>query len=99
MGKLAFLCLCLNFGTTPKSVEYTTSSEAEFDLGKNLLVDTPWYATNLQLLHRHLLTREDYLPDSEPLVKADQLAVDIEAREVSTDGFIDDIITIIIDDP
>ena len=49
--------------------------------------------------HRNLLPREDYLPDSDPLVKVDQLAVHIEAKEASMDGFIHDTITINIDDP
>ena len=49
--------------------------------------------------HRHLLPREDYLPDPDPLVKADQLAVNIEAKEASMDGFIHNKITITIDDP
>ena len=54
---------------------------------------------NLQSPHRHLLPREDYLSDSDPLVKVDQLSVNIEAKEASMNGLIDDIITITIDDP
>ena len=54
---------------------------------------------NLQSPHRHLLPRQDYLPPSDPLVKADQLAVNIEAKEALTDGLIDEIITITIDEP
>ena len=42
---------------------------------------------------------EDYLPDSDPLVKADHPAVNIESKEASMDGFIDNIITITIDGP
>ena len=40
VGKLAFLCLCLTFGTTPAPEEYTTISEESIDLGNDLLVDT-----------------------------------------------------------
>ena len=99
VGKLNFLCLRLPFGTTPSPLEYTTISEAEIDLGNDLLADTPWDATNLQSPHRHLIPREYYLPASDLLVKADQLAVDIKAKEASMDGFIYEIITITIDDP
>ena len=57
--KLSFLCLCLLFGTTTAQAEYTTISEAEIYLGNDLLADTSWDATNLQLPHWHLLLRED----------------------------------------
>ena len=97
--KLAFLCICLPFGTTLTSAVYTTISEAEIDFENNLLTDTPWDATNLQWLHQQLIPREDYLPASDPLVKAYHIAVDIKAKEVSMDSFIYEIITITIDDP
>ena len=99
VGKLNFLCLRLPFGTTPAPVEYTKISEAEIDLDNNLLADTSWDATDLKSPHRHLLPREDYMPDSDPLVKVYQLTVNIKAKEVSMDVFIDKIITITIDDP
>ena len=60
--------------------------------------DTSWYATYLKSPHRHLLPREDYLPPPDPLVQADTLSVDAEARESSTDGLIDDVINLTIDD-
>ena len=37
VGKLAFLCLHMSFGTTPAPEEYTTISEAAIYLGKNIL--------------------------------------------------------------
>ena len=67
----------LTFGTTPTPAEYTTISDAAIDLGNDPLTDTPWQATDLQSPHRHLLPREDYLPVSDLLVKAYQLAVNI----------------------
>ena len=85
VGKLAFLCLRLPFGTTPAPEEYTTIGEEEIDLGNDLLAYTSWDSTDLQSPHRHLLTRKDYLPVSDPLAKADELAVNIEARETSID--------------
>ena len=36
--KPAFLCLSLPFGTTPTTEEYITISEAEIELGNDLLV-------------------------------------------------------------
>ena len=97
--KLAFICMHLPFGTNPAPSEYTTISEASIKLGNYLLMEVSWDATNLQSPHIHLLPREDYLPASCPLVKAYQLGVDIEAKEASMDGFINDIITITIDNP
>ena len=87
MEKLDFLCLFLAFGTTPEPPEYTTISESEIDLGNNLLMDTPWEATYLQLPHLHLLPGDDYLPASKLIVTADTLAVDIKSKEFSIDGF------------
>ena len=49
--------------------------------------------------HRNLLPREVYRPVSDPLVKAYQLAVNIEATKASIDGLIDDIITTTIAEP
>ena len=60
--------------------------------------DTSWEATYRKSPHRHLLPREDYLPPPDPLVQADTLSVDAEARESSTDGLIDDVINLTIDD-
>ena len=97
VGKLAFLCLHLPFGNT--LAEYTTISEAVIYLGNYLLADTSWDATNIQSPHRHFLPREDHLPDSDPLLKIDQLAVNIESKEASMDVLIDDTITITIDNP
>ena len=63
------------------------------DLGNDIIVNTSWDTTNLQSPHIHLLPREHYLPRSDPLVQAYQMAVKIEVKEASMDGFVDDIIT------
>ena len=85
------------FGTTPATAEYTTISEAAIYFRNGILADVPWDATNLQSHHRHLISREEHIPSSHPLVKVKQLAVNIEAKEASMDGFIGDIISITID--
>ena len=97
--KLAFLCIHLPFGTTTAPSEYTTISDAEINLGNDLLADALWDETDLHLPHIHLLPREEYLPASDPLVKSDKLAVNIKEKEDSMDEFIDDIININIDNP
>ena len=99
VGKPAFICLGMTFRNTPAPTEYTTISEASIELGNDILTDTSWEATVLQLTHRHLIPREDYLPASDPPVNADQMTVNIEAKEAPMDGFIDDIITITIGNP
>ena len=63
-------------------------NESEIYLGNDIIEDTPWDATNLQSPYRQLLPREDYIPASGPPVKADQVVVNIEAKEASMDGFI-----------
>ena len=94
----AFLCLRLPFGTTPAPAEYTTISEAAIDLGNNLLQDQSWDTNDLNSPHRSLLPTEEKQQSASHLEKADPLAVDITATEASMDGFIDDIITITVDD-
>ena len=88
----------LPFGTTPAPAEYTTISEAEIYFWNGIFANVPWDATNLQSHHRHLISREEYIPSPDLLVKVKQLAVNIEAKEASMDGFIGDIIAITIDD-
>ena len=88
----------LPFGTTPAPAEYTTISEAAIDLGDNLLQDQPWDIDDLNSPHRSLLPPEEKHQSASHLAKADPLAVDIIATEASMHVFIDDIITITVDD-
>ena len=96
--KLAFLCLRLPFGTTPAPVEYTTISEVAIDLGNDLPQDQSWDTDDLNSPHRSLLSPEENHQSTRHLAKADPLAVEIIATEASMDGFIDDIITITVND-
>ena len=98
VDELAFLCLRLPLGTTPAPEEYTTISEAEIDLGNDILQGQSWDTTDLKSPHRSLLPPEDKHQSASHLAKSDPLAVDIRATEASMDGFIDDIITITVDD-
>ena len=54
VGKLAFLCLGLPFGTMSAQKLYTTINEAEIYFENDLLTDASGDATNLQSPHRHL---------------------------------------------
>ena len=73
--------------------------ESEIDPGSNILSEQLWDATELQSPQRQLLEEEEYHPGQDPLLQEDQLEVDIEAKENSMDGLIDEIITINIDKP
>ena len=57
--EIAFLCLRLPFGNAPAPAEYTTVSEAEIDLGNNLLWDEYWDTDDLNSPHRSLLPQEE----------------------------------------
>ena len=92
--KLAFLYLGLPFGTTPAPAEYTTVSEAVIDLGNDLLRDEYWYTDDLNSPDQSLLTQGYKQQSTINISTADSLALDIISTESSTDGFIDDIITI-----
>ena len=79
-------------------MEYTTVSESAIDLGNNLLQDESWDTDDLNSPHQSLLTLKEKQQSASHLKKADPLAVDITATEASMDGFINDIITITIND-
>ena len=74
-------------------------STAATDLGNYLLMEKLWDVTELQSPHRQLIKEDEYHPVQDPLLQADQLSFDIEAKEASMDGFFDGIITVTIDDP
>ena len=61
-------------------------------------MDTSWYATDLQLPHRHLLPGEYYLPTSDMLVQVETQATGAEEKEYSMDELINNIITLTIND-
>ena len=98
VDKLAFLCLRLPFGTTPAPSEYMTIREAAIDLVNDLLRDEYWDIENINSPHRKLLPKEDKQQLANHLAKLDPLSVDITATEASMDGFIEDIITITVND-
>ena len=75
-----------------------TISEAAIDLGNDLLQDQSWDTNDLNSPHRSLLPPEEKQQSASHLEKSDPLAVDIIATEASMDGFINDIITITVDD-
>ena len=98
VDELAFICLMLPFGTTPVPTEYMTISEAEMDLGNDLLQDQSWDTDDLNSPHQALLQQNKKQQSASHLETAYPLEVEITATEASMDGFIDYIITIIVDD-
>ena len=98
VDELAFICLRLPFGTTPTTAEYMTVTEAAIALGNDLLRDEPWDTDDLNLPHWYLLPPEEKQHSESYLAMADPLSVDITATKSSMDGFINDIITITVDD-
>ena len=75
-----------------------TVSEAEIDLGNDLLRDESWYTDDLNLPHQSLLPQEEKHQSTSNLATLYPLEVDITSIEASMDGFINDIITITDDD-
>ena len=97
VDKLDFICLRSPFGTTPEPTEYMTVSEAEIDLGNDLIQDESWDTHDLNSSHQYLLPQEDKHQSASHLATSDPLAVDITSTEASMDGFIDNITTITVD--
>ena len=53
------ICLRLPIVTTPAPEEYTTVSEAEIDLGNDIIWDESWDTDDLNSPHISLLLQED----------------------------------------
>ena len=98
VDELDFLCLRLPFGTTPTPAEYTTVSEAEIDLGNDLLRDESWDKDDLKSPQKSLIPQENKQTPTSHLVKAEVLALYITDTQASMDGLIDNIITTPIND-
>ena len=98
LDELEFLCLWLPFLTTPVPEEYKTVSEAEIDLGNDLIWDESWDTDDLNSPHQLLLPQEEKKKSTIHLATTDPLSVDITATEASMDGFINNIITITVDE-
>ena len=98
VDKLSFLCLWLPFGNTPTPADYTTIRKVAIDLGKYLLRYESWDTTCLNSPHSNLPPEEGKTQSEDHLEKADSLAVNINSKETSMDGFIDDIIIITVHD-
>ena len=75
-----------------------TVSEAAIYLGNDLLRDEYWDTDDLKSPHRSLLPQEEKQQSVSHIATADPLSVETTATEASMDGFIDDIITITVDD-
>ena len=88
----------LPFDTTPAPAQYTTVSEAAIDLGNGLLGDKSWDTDYLNSPHQSLLPQEEIHQSASHISTTNPLAVDITATESSMYEFIDDIITITVDD-
>ena len=98
VDNLAFICLRLPFGTTHAPAEYTTVSEAAIYLGNDLIRDESWDTYEPKSPHQFLLPQEEKQKSASHLETADPLAVDITSTESSMDGFVNDIITITVDE-
>ena len=69
----------LPFGNTPAPAEFTTFSEAEIDLGNDLLQDESWDTDDINSSHRSLLPQEEKQQPESHLETAEPLVVDITA--------------------
>ena len=74
-----------------------TIIEAAIYLGNNLPRYESWDTIDINSPHRNLLPEDDKQQSADHLAKADSLEVNIDAKEASMDGFINDIITITVD--
>ena len=75
---LIVLCLCLPFGKTPATLEYTAVGKSAIYLGNDLLRDKLWDATKIQSPYEQIIGEEECHKGQDPILQSDQLAVDIK---------------------
>ena len=97
IDNLAYLLLRLPFGASAGPALYSTVSEMIFDLCNDLVTDPTWDYRTLHSPHSTKLETPTLTDDSIPFEEAIPLMVDVPVREISFDGYIDDIIAVALD--
>ena len=97
IGRIAFLLLRLPFGTTPAADQFCTVSELVTDLAQEITEDKSWNPENLKSDLSHLIPSPESPKSVPPLESTPSpLFVPVIAKHISSDVYIDDIITTVL---
>ena len=94
---VAYLLARLPFGVSAGPSMYSLISEAIFDLVNELLMDPVWDPEILHSPHKDSFQQPQKIDDSIEFEKANKLHVFVPPRETFCDGYIDDCVTMALD--
>ena len=98
IGKLAYIPLRLPFGVSPGPSLYSTISECIYDVVNDLLNEKQWNRKILNSPQVSLLQKPEPPDTSIGLEEAHKLAVYIPERNSFADGYIDDCLSVALDE-
>ena len=94
----AYIALRLPFGVSPGPSVYSTVSESIYDLVNDLLDDEDWDRLELNSPYVKDLPKPLQLDSSIPIEQVRELSVYIPDRKMAADGYIDDCLSLGIDE-
>lgn len=94
VDKLAYILTRLPFGAAAGPSVYSVVSEMIFELANDLVQEKSWDHTKFTSPHSSKLADPTFSDKTEAFAQAIVLLIDIPFREISYDGYIDDIIAI-----
>ena len=98
IGEIAYILTRFSFGVSAAPSMYSLISEAFFDRVNDLLTDPVWNPKSLHSPHKTEFQKPKPFHNSIPFDKANKLHVDVPLRKSFCDGYIDDCITISLDE-
>jgi len=99
IDKIAYIPLRLPFGVSPGPSLYSTISECIYDAVNDLLNEPAWNRTKLNSPYASKLPdKEEYMQRDTPVHTVRELAVYIPNRPSFADGYIDDCLSVSIDE-
>ena len=96
--RIAYILLRLPFGVANGPSDYSIVSETIFDLTNDILHDDTWDPDDVHSpLQPQFDTATSHYPPSTPFAAADPLMVTVPFHPAAADGYIDDIITVMLE--
>ena len=97
VGSLAYILTRLCFGISSGPSEWCLISELIVDFANILILDPTWSTDSLRTSREGIPSSSSYLNDTSAPFKTKKLMYNIEIDQCHIDGYIDDLITIILD--
>ena len=94
---ITYFLACLPFGVADAPGKHKVPSNMTVDLAQALIDDETWDPTELNSIHAEQIPQIKRNDAEIPFRKANHLAIDVPPRECYADGYVDDLITAVLD--